>query len=74
MENLVYQDMLDKIDEDTPPETVRSMVTYLFKHKMITNREAALLLPMVATAYAAMEPSDRVQLLKTILLTLERMS
>ena len=74
VENLVYQDMLGKIDEDTPPETVRSMVAYLLKHKMVTNREAALLLPMIAAAYETMEPSERVQLLKTMLLTLERLS
>lgn len=74
VENLVYQDMLGKIAEDTPPEAVRSMVAYLLKHKMITNREAALVLPMIAAAYATMDPADRVQLLKTILLTLERLS
>ena len=74
VQNLVYQDMIDKIGEDTSLEAVRSMVAYLLKHQMITNREAALLLPMIAAAYGTMEPTERVTLLKTIFLTLERLS
>ncbi len=74
VENLVYQDMMDKIDEDTPLETVQSMVGYLLKHQMISNREAALLMPAVHAAYEDMEPAPRVKFLKTLLLTLERLS
>ena len=74
VQNLVYQDMIDKIEEDTPLEAVRSMVAYLLKHQMITNREAALLLPVITAAYGTMEPTERVPLLKTIFLTLERLS
>ena len=73
-ENLVYQDMMDKIDENTYIETVRSMIGYLLKHQMITNREAALLVPVINTAYRNLEGEDRVALLHAILLTLERMS
>ena len=74
VQNLVYQDMIDKIEDDTPLEAVRSMVAYLLKHQMITNREAALLLPVITAAYGTMEPTERVPLLKTIFLTLERLS
>ncbi len=74
VQNLVYQDMIDKIEEDTPLEAVRSMVAYLLKHQMVTNREAALLLPVITAAYGTMEPTERVPLLKTIFLTLERLS
>lgn len=74
VQNLVYQDMLGKLQEDTPLETVHSMVSYLIKHQMITNREAALLLPMITVAYEALEPLERVEFLRTIFLTLERLS
>lgn len=74
VQNLVYQDMRSKIDEETPFETVQSMIEYLFKHQMITNREASILMPVVTSAYENMEPEERVQLLHTLLLTLERMA
>jgi transcriptional regulator CtsR len=50
------------------------MIEYLFKHQMITNREASILMPVVTSAYENMEPEERVQLLHTLLLTLERMA
>ena len=74
MRQLVYQDMQEKIDEDTDFSVVQSMIAYLLKHQMITNREAALLLTTAQTAYEAMEPEDRVQLLRTLFMTLERLS
>ena len=74
MRQLVYQDMQGKIDEDTEFPVVQSMVAYLLKHQMITNREAALLLTTAQAAYDTMEPSDRVELLRTLLKTLERLS
>ena len=74
MRQLVYQDMQEKIDEDTEFSVVQSMVAYLLKHQMITNREAALLLTTAQAAYETMEPEDRVRLLRTLLMTLERLS
>ena len=74
VQNLVYQDMLDKVDENTPCEVVQSMVRYLLQHQLVTNREAALMMQAVTGAYAAMEPADRVQLVKALLLTLENFS
>ena len=71
--NSVYQDMRSKIDEDTPYETVHSMVEYLIKHQMISTREAAIMMQAITAAYEVMEPENRVQLLHTLLLTLERM-
>ena len=47
LRDLVYQDMLSKIDENTDMETVQSMVRYLAQHGMVETREAALLLQMV---------------------------
>ena len=47
LRDLVYQDMLSKIDENTDMETVQSMVRYLAQHGMVETREAALLMQMV---------------------------
>ena len=73
VQDLVYQDMRSKIDEDTPYETVHSMVEYLIKHQVISTREAAIMMQAITAAYEVMEPENRVQLLHTLLLTLERM-
>jgi transcriptional regulator of stress and heat shock response len=74
VQNLVYQDMLGKVDENTPCEVVQSMVRYLLQHQLVTNREAALMMQAVAGAYATMEPADRVHMVKALLLTLENFS
>ncbi len=74
MRQLVYQDMQEKIDEDTEFSVVQSMIAYLLKHQMITNREAALLLTAAQAAYETMEPEERVRLIRTLFMTLERLS
>ena len=74
--NMVYQDMLDKIDKDTELTMVQSMVHYLLQHQMITNREAALVMQVVVSAFESPTCTDeeRVHLLKSLLLTLENFS
>ena len=74
VQNLVYQDMLGKIKEDTEYPMVQSMVRYLLQHQLISNREAALVMQVVTTAYEKMEPAERVHVLKSIFLTLENFS
>ncbi|MCR5439841.1 transcriptional regulator CtsR [Selenomonas sp. WCT3] len=74
--NMVYQDMLDKIDKDTEMPMVQSMVHYLLQHQMITNREAALMMQVVVFAYQSdhVTAEERVHLLKSMFLTLENFS
>ena len=74
VQNLVYQDILSKVTEDTPYQTVQSMVRYLLQHQLVTNREAALVMQSVTGAYATMAPPDRVHLIKALFLTLENFS
>ena len=73
LRDLVYQDMLSKIDTDTDMETVQSMVRYLAQHGMVETREAALLMQMVTGLFRSetLAEAERVQMLKTMLLTLE---
>lgn len=74
--NMVYQDMLDKIDKDTEMPMVQSMVNYLLQHQMITNREAALMMQVVVFAYQSehVTAEERVHLLKSMFLTLDNFS
>ena len=73
LRDLVYQDMLSKIDENTDMETVQSMVRYLAQHGMGETREAALLMQMVTGLFRSetLAAKERVQMLKTMILTLE---
>ncbi|EHG23380.1 CtsR family transcriptional regulator [Selenomonas noxia] len=73
LRDLVYQDMLSKIDENTDMGTVQSMVRYLVQHGMVETREAALLMQMVTGLFHSetLAAEERVQMLKTMILTLE---
>ena len=55
---------------------VESMVHYLLQHAMITNREAALMMQVVSSVFQSegMTPKERVHLLKSMLLTVEKFS
>ena len=76
MNNLVYQDMIDKINAQTEMPLVQSMVHYLLQHQMITNREAALMMQVVVSVFQSEHVTDqeRVHLLKSMLLTLANFS
>ena len=76
LKNLVYQDMMDKIKEDTDYQTVQSMIRYLLQHEMVTNREAALMMQVVTSVYQSegMSAKERVHLLKAMLMTVENFS
>ena len=76
MKNVVYQDMLEKINQDTEMPMVQSMVHYLLQHQMITTREAALMMQVVVNVFQSesITPAERVHLLKSMLLTLENFS
>ena len=76
LRDLVYQDMLSKINEDTDMETMQSMVRYLVQHGMVETREAALLMQMVTGLFHSetLAAEERVQMLKTMILTLENFS
>ena len=74
LRDLVYQDMLSKIDEETDMETMQSMVRYLVQHGMVETREVALLMQMVTGLFHSetLAAKERVQMLKTMILTLEK--
>ena len=73
MKGLVFQRMLDDIDEDTDEKTVQGMIKYLHEHDMVSTREGALLMQVVSEAFNSVTLSDkeRVRLLKVMVLTFE---
>ena len=73
LRDLVYRDMMSKINEETDMETVQSMVRYLTQHGMVETREAALLMQVVTGLFHSetLAAKERVQMLKTMILTLE---
>lgn len=76
MTDMVYQDMINKIDEKTKLPLVQSMVHYLAKNRMITHREAALMMQVVTAIFNSdtIEKDERVHLLKSMLMTLSNFS
>ncbi len=74
LRNLIYQDMLEKITEDTDYMEVQAMIRYLLKNQMISAREAALLIQTASSAYENLEQEKRVQLIRSLFITLENFS
>lgn len=74
MKDMIYQDMLEKIHEDTPFEEIKSMVRYLIQHQMVSSREGAVILQAANSAYMGMEPAERTNMLKSIFVTLAQFS
>lgn len=74
LQNIIYQDMIHKINEETTLGSVQSMVRYLVQHQMIAHREAALVMQAVTFAYHALPEQERVELIQSMFLTLANFS
>ena len=66
--------MISKIGADTEFVEIKGMIRYLVQHKMISSREGALVIQAASCAYNGMEPKDRVNMLKTLFVTLAEFS
>ena len=73
LKDLVYEDMISKIDVHTDMAEMQSMVRYLAQHGMVETREAALMMQTVTGLYRSktLDVGERVQMLRTMLLTLD---
>ena len=74
LQDLIYQDILAKIDTTITLEELNDMVRYLFNRQIIQKREAALLLQTVSVVFDKLEPKDRVALIKSLIMTLANFS
>ncbi len=76
VKNMVYQDILEKVNEKTTFAEIQSYARYLLQHQMITNREAALMMQTISAFYRSnsINDAERVRLIKSMFLTLENFS
>lgn len=74
IQNLIYQDMIHRINDETTFDEINSMVRYLVQHSLIQSREAALVLQFATFAYARLEDGERTNLMRSIFMTLVNFS
>ena len=76
---LLFQDILDQINEETPFAEVKSMIEFLLENKLITRREAELVAQMSANLYKSetarkIEATERARLIRSIFVTLAKIT
>ena len=76
---LLFQNMLDQIDAETPFDAVKSMIEFLLQNKLITRREAELVAQMSANLYQSeaagkIHPDERARLIRSIFVTLAKIT
>ena len=72
---ILYQEMLEQIDENTPFAQVKSMIDFLLGNKLITRREAELVAQMSANLYQSeaekkISSEERAKLIRSVFVTL----
>ena len=72
--NIIYQEMLEKIDQKTELSEIKAMLHYLLQHQMVSTRECSLLLQSAKAAYEHMEPEGRTNMLRALFNTLAEFS
>ena len=76
---VLFQEMLDQIDEETPFDTVKSMLQFLLDNKLITRREAELVAQMAANLYQSeaadeLSSEERARLVRSVFVTLAKIT
>lgn len=76
---LLYQEILDSINEDTPFADVEDMINFLLENKIITRREAALVAQMSANLYQSetakqIASTERARLIRSLFVTLAKIT
>ena len=76
---LLFQNMLDQIDEETLFADVKSMIDFLLENKLITRREAEIVAQMSINLYKSeaageMDSTERARLIRSVFVTLAKIS
>ena len=76
---MIYRDMLDKINDITPFSTIKSMLEFLMTNKLITRREAELVAQTAANLYQSesgekISAEERTKLIRSMFLTLAKIT
>ncbi len=74
LQNIIYEEMVSKIDADTDFTEIKAMVRYLIQHQMISSREGGLVIQAANCAFAGMQDNERVKMLKSLFITLAEFS
>ena len=74
---VLYHNMISQITEDTPFETVKSMLDYLLEHRFITRREAEIIAQTTYTLYNSeaeekISSEERAKIVRSIFVTLSK--
>ena len=72
----IYEDMINKIKDDSEFEYVKSMIDYLVIHRMVTKREAELCAQFIYGLYNTrlIAVKERTRLIRSVFITLSKMS
>jgi len=73
--DFLYNDMINRIDEETPFEMVKSMLKHLLQNKLITRREFTIIAQTVLNFYRSegneqMTATERAKLTRSVFATL----
>lgn len=76
---ILYRDMIESLDETASFVNVKSMLSFLLKNKIITQREAELVAQMSANLYQSeaagkIAPAERAKLIRSIFATLAKIT
>lgn len=70
LQELVYNDLIDKINGETTIKDLHNMIDYMLRHDLLKNREAALIYQAFNNIYDKLSSSDRVKFLRSLFITL----
>ena len=75
-DNVIYDDMISKIQDDSDFDYVKSMIDYLVTHRMVSKREAELCAQFIFGLYnvRAIGIKERTKLIKSVFITLSKMA
>lgn len=70
LKNIIYQDMINKIDNDISLDEVKAMFHYLLRNGLLQKREAAVLMQTATAVYDKLSPDERTEFFQSLFLTL----
>lgn len=72
----IYEDMVNKIKENSKFKYVKSMIDYLLENKMVTKREAELCAQFIFNLYndRTLDGKSRTKLIRSVFITLSKMA
>lgn len=70
LKNIIYQDMINKINKDISLDEVTVMFHYLLQNGLLQKREAAILMQTASAVYDKLSPDERTDFFQSLFLTL----